>query len=98
MKRRQQQDPPPLTPCAALKLLMETTKHTPHLVHIRTLIINYTTLPLIVIVIVIVIGLELELIQTQMTQKPMLWAEVGMRVRCAPVEIVKRIVCTGQEA
>ena len=27
--------------------------------------------------------LELELIQTQMTQKPMLWAEVGMRVRCA---------------
>ena len=28
-------------------------------------------------------ALELELIQTQMTQKPMLWAEVGMRVRCA---------------
>jgi len=27
--------------------------------------------------------LELELIQTQMTQKPMLQAEVGMRVRCA---------------
>ena len=27
--------------------------------------------------------LELELIQTQMTQKPMLRAEVGMRVRCA---------------
>ena len=27
--------------------------------------------------------IELELIQTQMTQKPMLWAEVGMRVRCA---------------
>ena len=26
--------------------------------------------------------LELELIQTQMTQKPMLRAEVGMRVRC----------------
>jgi len=26
---------------------------------------------------------ELELIQTQMTQKPMLRAEVGMRVRCA---------------
>jgi len=25
---------------------------------------------------------ELELIQTQMTQKPMLRAEVGMRVRC----------------
>ena len=29
------------------------------------------------------IELELELIQTQMTQKPMLRAEVGMRVRCA---------------
>ena len=29
------------------------------------------------------IGRELELIQTQMTQKPKLWAEVGMRVRCA---------------
>ena len=27
--------------------------------------------------------LELERIQTQMTQKPMLRAEVGMRVRCA---------------
>jgi len=27
--------------------------------------------------------LELELIQTQMTQKPVLWAEVAMRVRCA---------------
>jgi len=27
--------------------------------------------------------LELELIQTQMTQKPTLRAEVGMRVRCA---------------
>jgi len=27
--------------------------------------------------------LELELIQIQMTQKPMLRAEVGMRVRCA---------------
>ena len=27
--------------------------------------------------------LELELIQTQMTPKPMLRAEVGMRVRCA---------------
>jgi len=27
--------------------------------------------------------IELELIQTQMTQKPMLRAEVGMRVRCA---------------
>jgi hypothetical protein len=26
---------------------------------------------------------ELELIQTQMTQKPLLRAEVGMRVRCA---------------
>ena len=29
------------------------------------------------------IELELELIQTQMTQKPMLRAEMGMRVRCA---------------
>jgi len=28
-------------------------------------------------------GPELELIQTQMAQKPMLRAEVGMRVRCA---------------
>jgi hypothetical protein len=28
-------------------------------------------------------SLELELIQTQMAQKPMLRAEVGMRVRCA---------------
>jgi len=27
--------------------------------------------------------LELELIQTQLTQRPMLRAEVGMRVRCA---------------
>ena len=36
--------------------------------------------------------LELELIQTQMTQKPMLRAEMGMRVRCAQVKIVKRIV------
>jgi len=31
----------------------------------------------------LLIELELELIQTQMTQKPMLRAEVGMRVRCA---------------
>ena len=30
-----------------------------------------------------VLVLELELIQTQMAQKPMLRAEVGMRVRCA---------------
>ena len=30
-----------------------------------------------------VIELELELTQTQMAQKPMLRAEVGMRVRCA---------------
>ena len=29
------------------------------------------------------IELELELIQTQLAQKPMLRAEVGMRVRCA---------------
>jgi len=29
------------------------------------------------------VKLELELIQTQMAQKPMLRAEVGMRVRCA---------------
>ena len=29
------------------------------------------------------VQLELELIQTQMAQKPMLRAEVGMRVRCA---------------
>ena len=29
------------------------------------------------------IHIELELIQTQMAQKPMLRAEVGMRVRCA---------------
>jgi hypothetical protein len=28
-------------------------------------------------------ALKLELIQTQMAQKPMLRAEVGMRVRCA---------------
>ena len=42
--------------------------------------------------------LELELIQTQMTQKPMLRAEVCTRVRCAQVKIVKRIVCRGQEA
>ena len=32
---------------------------------------------------VLLLELELELIQTQMTQKPMLRAEVGMRVRCA---------------
>jgi len=32
---------------------------------------------------IIPIELELELMQTQMTQKPMLRAEVGMRVRCA---------------
>jgi hypothetical protein len=31
----------------------------------------------------IAIELELELIQSQMTQKPMLREEVGMRVRCA---------------
>ena len=36
------------------------------------------------------IQLELELMQTQMTQKPMLRAEVGMRMRCAQVKIVKR--------
>jgi hypothetical protein len=29
------------------------------------------------------VELELELTQTQMAQKPMLRAEVGMRVRCA---------------
>ena len=31
----------------------------------------------------LLVELELELIQTQMAQKPMLRAEVGMRVRCA---------------
>jgi len=31
----------------------------------------------------LLLELELELIQTQMAQKPMLRAEVGMRVRCA---------------
>ena len=31
--------------------------------------------------------LELELIQTQMTQKPMLRAEVGTRVRCAKKQV-----------
>ena len=36
--------------------------------------------------------LEIELIRTQMTQKPVLRAEVGIRVRCAQVKIVKRIV------
>ena len=39
------------------------------------------------------IELELELIQTQMTQKPMLWAEIRMRVRCANIasaECIKR--------
>ena len=30
-----------------------------------------------------ILELELELIQTQMAQKPVLRAEVGMRVRCA---------------
>ena len=29
------------------------------------------------------LAIELDLIQTQMTQRPMLRAEVGMRVRCA---------------
>ena len=39
---------------------------------------------LVVLIIMIkVTELELELIQTQMAQKPMLRAEVGMRVRCA---------------
>ena len=33
--------------------------------------------------VVVHLELELELIQTQMAQKPMLRAEVGMRVRCA---------------
>jgi len=35
------------------------------------------------IIVSFLIELELELIQTQMAQKPMLRAEVGMRVRCA---------------
>jgi hypothetical protein len=35
------------------------------------------------VVVSILMKLELELIQTQMEQKPMLRAEVGMRVRCA---------------
>ena len=42
--------------------------HTPHKCDITTAFIE---------------ELELELIQTQMAQKPMLRAEVGMRVRCA---------------
>jgi len=40
-------------------------------------------LPLDLVKILATIELELELIQTQMAQKPMLRAEVGMRVRCA---------------
>ena len=40
---------------------------------------------------------ELELIQTQMTQKPML-RQKCTRVRCAQVKFVKRMVCRGQEA
>ena len=39
--------------------------------------------------------LELELIQTQMTQKPMLRAEVGMRVRCANKAIAECIMRGG---
>ena len=35
------------------------------------------------IIVSFLMKLELELIQTQMAQKPMLRAEVGMRVRCA---------------
>jgi len=31
----------------------------------------------------LLLELELELVQTQMTQKPMLRAGVGLRVRCA---------------
>jgi len=38
------------------------------------------------------IELELELIQTQMTQKSMLRAEVGMRVRCANKASAERII------
>ena len=39
--------------------------------------------------------LELELIQTQMTQKPMLRAEVGMRVRCAKQASIEELEYTG---
>jgi len=40
--------------------------------------------------------LELELLQTQMTQKPMLRAEVGMRVRCANKASAKWFVHEGE--
>jgi len=40
-------------------------------------------LPLLLLLLLAPKELELELIQTQMAQKPMLRAEVGMRVRCA---------------
>ena len=45
--------------------------------------------------------LELELIQTQMTQKPMLRAEVGVRVRCAnkaSAECIMRVKGIGQNS
>ena len=42
--------------------------------------------------------LELELIQTQMTQKPMLRAEVGMRVRCVAQTKQVRNDSGGREA
>ena len=47
------------------------------------LLLNQPALALICATHTRIQGLELELIQTQMTQKPMLRAEVGMRVRCA---------------
>ena len=42
--------------------------------------------------------LELELIQTQMAQKPMLRAEVGMRVRCVAQTKQVRNDSGGREA
>ena len=42
------------------------------------------------------LDLELELIQTQMTQKPMLRAEVGMRVRCANKARAECIIMRGR--
>ena len=51
--------------------------------HLALLLVAFLSLFCVLITSSASSALELELIQTQMAQKPMLRAEVGMRVRCA---------------
>jgi hypothetical protein len=67
----------------ALTLFCQSIRNNYHHHHHRIYSMSTLTMFSSVMFDIDIDALELELIQTQMAQKPMLRAEVGMRVRCA---------------